>query len=311
MELARLFQAYGDSSSLESGALYAAMTMPPLLLQRPPGKIRTKDLSKHLERRLSMWIDGDLESLLIEGHTIQSRIKTQHFPRSSKDMARWFANLMFTGKVRDAIRLLSENKNGGVLSLDSRVEGRPVKDILIDKHPPSKPPTPLALFSNPLPPIFHPIVFDSITSDLIRSTALHISGSFGPSGLDGSAWKRLCTSYHHSTDLCSALASLSRRICTEYVDPDGLQPILTSRLIAIDKLPGVHPIGVGEVTRRIIGKAILIIVGEDVLNATGIDQLCAGLREGYEATVHAVRDMFDSLDCEANILIDASNAFNH
>ena len=53
-ELARPFQAYADSSSLESGALYAAMTMPPLLLQRPPGKIRTKDLSKHLERCLSM-----------------------------------------------------------------------------------------------------------------------------------------------------------------------------------------------------------------------------------------------------------------
>ena len=63
-------------------------------------------------------------------------------------MAHWFANLIFTGKVKDAIHLLFENENGGVLSLDSRVEGRPVKDILIDKHPPSKPPTPLALFSN-------------------------------------------------------------------------------------------------------------------------------------------------------------------
>ena len=37
-ELARLFQAYADSFSIESGALYAAMTMPSLLLQRPSGK---------------------------------------------------------------------------------------------------------------------------------------------------------------------------------------------------------------------------------------------------------------------------------
>ena len=191
-------------------------------------------------------------------------------------MARQFANLMFTGYVKDAIHLLLENENGGVLSLDSRVKGWLVKDILIDKHPPSKPPTPLALFSNPLPPIFHPIVFDSITSDLIRSTDLHISGSFGPSGLDGSAWKCPCTSNHHSTDLCSALASLSGRICTKYVDPAGLQPILASCLIAIDKLPRVHPIGVGEVTRCIIGKAILKLVGKDVLNDSGINQLCAG-----------------------------------
>ena len=140
-ELARLFQAYADSSGLESGALYAAMTMPPLLLQRPPGKLRTKDLSKHLECRLSLWMDGDLESLLIEGRTIQFQIKTQNSSRSPKDMAHHFTNLMLTGKVRDAICLLSENENSGVLSLDSHVEGQSVKDILIDKHPPSKPPT--------------------------------------------------------------------------------------------------------------------------------------------------------------------------
>ena len=82
-------------------------------------------------------MDDDLESLLIERRTIKSWIKTQNSSRSPKDMARRFTNLMFTAEVRDAIRLLSENKNGGVLSLDSHVEGRSVKDILIDKHPPS------------------------------------------------------------------------------------------------------------------------------------------------------------------------------
>ena len=70
-ELVRLFQTYADFSSLETGPLYTAMTMPPLLLQRPPGKKkRPKDLFKHLECRLSVWMDGDLESLLIEGCTI-------------------------------------------------------------------------------------------------------------------------------------------------------------------------------------------------------------------------------------------------
>ena len=67
--------------------------------------------------------------------------------------------------------------------------------------------------------------------------------------------------------------SLSRRICTEYVDHAGLQPILTSRSIAIDKPPRDCPIGVGEVVRRIIGKAILTIIREDVLNDTGINRL--------------------------------------
>ena len=85
------------------------------------------------------------------------------------------------------------------------------------------------------------------------STALKTGGAAGPSGLDASSWKHLCTSFQSSPDLCSALSSLSRRLCTSYVDPADLYP---SHLIAIDKQPGVRPIGVGEVVRRIIGVVI-------------------------------------------------------
>ena len=53
-ELVRLFQAYADSSALESIALFAAMSMPSLLLQRPPGKLQAKEPSKHLERHFAL-----------------------------------------------------------------------------------------------------------------------------------------------------------------------------------------------------------------------------------------------------------------
>ena len=41
-----------------------------------------------------------------------------------------------------------------------------------------------------------------------------------------------------------------------YVDPAGLTAFTACRLIALDKCPGVRPIGVGEVVRRIVGKAV-------------------------------------------------------
>uniref|UniRef100_A0A1X7U8W6 Reverse transcriptase domain-containing protein n=1 Tax=Amphimedon queenslandica TaxID=400682 RepID=A0A1X7U8W6_AMPQE len=53
-----------------------------------------------------------------------------------------------------------------------------------------------------------------------------------------------------------------------------------------------------------------MVVGQDVMDVTGTDQLCAGQPGGCEAGVHAVRAMFQSLDCEAVLLVDASNAFN-
>ena len=100
------------------------------------------------------------------------------------------------------------------------------------------------------------------------------------------------------------------RCSTSFVDPNGLKPFLASRLIALDKCPGVCRIGVGEVVSRILGKAILRIIGQDIQEVAGPLQLCAGQDSGCEAVVHALRQLFESPDCEAVLLVDASNAFN-
>ena len=61
---------------------------------------------------------------------------------------------------------------------------------------------------------------------------------------------------------------------------------MASRLIALDKNPGVRPIGIGDTARRIIAKAIC---RQDIQGAAGSLQLCAGQISGIEAVVHAVR----------------------
>ena len=62
---------------------------------------------------------------------------------------------------------------------------------------------------------------------------------------------------------------MASRIGTEYVDPKSLSSFTACRLIALDKNPGIRPIGVREVVRRIVGKAILGLLMEDVQRATG------------------------------------------
>ena len=94
------------------------------------------------------------------------------------------------------------------------------------------------------------------------------------------------------------------------MDPQGLSPFLASRLIALDKCPGVRPIRVGERVRRIISKAILSIIGPDIQEAAGAFQLCAGHEAECEAAVHAMRKIFLEDVTEAILQIDATNAFN-
>ena len=104
----------------------------------------------------------------------------------------------------------------------------------------------------------HPIIFDCLNGDLICRTIICIEGSAGLSGVDALGWRRLCTSFQTaSSDLCHSLASVVRRISTSFVNPDALWPLLNCHLIALDKNPGVRPIGIGETSRRIIAKALL------------------------------------------------------
>ena len=73
---------------------------------------------------------------------------------------------------------------------------------------------------------------------------------------------------------------------------------------------GVRPIGIGDTARRIVAKAILNITRQNVQEAAGSIQLCAGQIAGIEAAVHAVRSLLQSEETEALLLFDASNAFN-
>ena len=146
---------------------------------------------------------------------------------------------------------------------------------------------------------------------LIRQIALKTTGAAGPSGVDAIGWRRFCTSFKASRDLCHSLASIARRPCTSYIHPSGLSAFVACRLIALDKCPSVRPIGIGEVARQIICKAILTILNSDILDAAGPLQLRAGQDSGCETAVHTIRHLYSDPDIEGFLLVDVSNAFNN
>ena len=142
---------------------------------------------------------------------------------------------MFQGKINAALQLLSQQGKGGVLCADEMVDlgdgETTVLDILHSKHPHSEPVSMDALpEGHNDPPEVHPVIFDQITASTIRYAALHTKGAAGPSGIDAHCWRRLCTVFKTtSQDLCHALATLAKRLCTTFVDPKGLSPLLACR----------------------------------------------------------------------------------
>ena len=123
-------------------------------------------------------------------------------------------------------------------------------------------------------------------------------------------WRRLCTRFKGTSgDLCASLASVARRICSSYVNPALVAPLLACRLIALDKHSGIRPIGVGNSSTNHFQSS----VGHCWTRYSGCFGLPAvvwGQIAGIEAAVHATRAAFGSEESQAALLVDATNAFN-
>ena len=93
-----------------------------------------------------------------------------------------------------------------------------------------------------------------------------------------------------------------------------MRALVASHLIALDKCPGVRPIGIGKTLCRIIGKAVCLATRLDATLVCGSDQLCAGLQAGIEGAIHGMNELFSTYQDRGTgwgvLLVDAANAFN-
>ena len=152
---------------------------------------------------------------------------------------------------------------------------------------------------------------DDITPELIRKLGREMHGSSGPSGMDSDSWCRMLICYKTASNrLCSVLAAAARSLSIESFGPDSMVGFTSARLIPLNKRPGVRPIAVGEVPRRLIGRATAKVVELDVLRVTAPLQTCAGVPSACEAAVHSMPGLFEKPGAEGVLLVDASNAFN-
>ena len=206
------------------------------------------------------------------------------------------------------LRYLNKEDCGGVLPLIEHVMRQ-----LMDKHPKAQEAKLGSLLFGPVGDV-PDFLLQQINREMVREAALRTEGSGGSSRVDANGFKRLlaCKSFKKSnTELCDALAGLTRRLCTEFIDPLTIELILANRLIPLDKGYGeVRKIGVGGVIRRIIGKCVMRVIKEGVIEGSDSLQLCAGQKIGSEAAIHAMHNIFEAADTDAVLLIDASNAFN-
>ena len=290
-----------------------------VILQRDKMIKGAKEVRRIIDRRLSMWSEEKYDLLVQEAvrcdrsfHLAQKRKSNNQSPDHT---AKVFTRLMLLGKVKAAMRWLSGESRGGLLlptdSVQSQSNGQTcsinVVDALKLKHPGAQPPCSSTLLLDTELPPFENI---DITGSHVATVAHRIQGSGGPGGCDSSHWKDALLRYGpHSSRCRDAVASLVSLLGNSTVDWNLIRALLANRLIALDKRPGIRPIGIGETLRRILSKVVCLITRTDAEEVCGSSQLCAGVPCSIEGAIHSARDMFNSHDWGL-LMVDARNAFN-
>ena len=215
--------------------------------------------------------------------------------------------MIMHGKIGAAMKLLDKEGCTGVLPLsDETIKG------LKSKHPEPGRVADGSLLRGPIDDLPASFV-EGINEQLIMKAALRTKGSAGPSGLDADVFRRILCSKNFATAgkaMREEIATFTRKLLTEDYDPSLIQPLTSCRLIPLNKNPGIRPIGVGEVLRRIMGKAVSWSFKSEIREAAGPLQTCASHGAGAEAAIHGMRELFEEEEAEAVLLINASNAFN-
>ena len=289
------------------------MCLTPMLLGRDDMIRKSCDIRCLVAKRMELWKSDHFDALASELERCAG-----HLTRRSKQKMddthtiRVFSRLMLCGKVKDATRWITGRTAGRVLEstdIDSK-SGKTVLDVLKEKHPPPGKLNPNAfLHCDPLP---HLVDID-VTAAHVEQVAHHCRGAAGPSGTDAIQWQRFLLRYGiKSNHLREAVAALTRRLSNSVVEWTEIKALMANCLVALDKCPGVRPIGIGESLRRIVGKTMALVTGGDVQDLCGAEQLATGLKSGVEGAIHAMTDLYDefSSDGWGFLLVDAVNAFN-
>ena len=289
-----------------------AMVFMMTVLQRTSSVKKAKDVKERLDTRIQAWKDGKFDMLVQTAERdMKANMTNLRGNMTDAKIHKIFDDMMKRGKIRQAARFVTQRLSGGVMMPDDIDEksGNPVSEVLHSKHPAAKTPDYLPAFDKC--PEFVDL---DITEDTVSKTARQLKGAAGTGGTDSetiASWLLKFGTY--SQRLRNAIARLAKWLSNDNPPWAAYRALMAGRLIALDKNPGVRPIAIGEVLRRLIAKCVLSVAKGEAQEACGIDQLCGGLQAGIEGGVHAMHSMWETHKMEEEwgfLLIDARNAFN-
>ena len=264
------------------------------ILQTTQGVRSSQAIRSRLAQRMDLWDQGHFVALVDDVEAeLNSRVGSTRRDLDDETLARAFNAKVLSGRLRVAVRFATNRDGGGVLQPDDPCTktGRPVLEVLRDKHPAMRVPDATSLQreafesydSTPEP------VPLNITPEIVEKVACRLSGGAGPSGTDSVDLRNWLLRFGaESAGLRRELALHAEWLANTHPPWAAYRALMAGRLVALDKQPGVRPVGIGEIYRRLMAKSVLQAIGHQATSACGNLNLCAGLAAGIEGAIHAL-----------------------
>eukprot|EP00804_Cyclotella_cryptica_P006584 CCRYP_008565-RA/>CCRYP_008565-RA protein AED:0.42 eAED:0.42 QI:0/0/0/1/0.33/0/4/0/373 len=132
-----------------------------------------------------------------------------------------------------------------------------------------------------------PVPIDCTIED-VEVVANRLHGSAGCSSVDAALLKTMLLRFQQaSTTLRVEMVLWVHWLANTSPPWAAYRAMKQGRLVALDKQPGVRPLGIGEIWLRAVSKCVLKDCGKEGKDACGSTQLCAGLEAGIEGALHA------------------------
>ena len=127
-----------------------------------------------------------------------------------------------------------------------------------------------------------------VSLDMVDVVCSKLSGAAGPDGVDSSHLRSWLLQFGPPLTLRHEVGELTNWLASSAPSWGSYCALMACRLVALDKQPGVRPLGVGNALRRLMAKLVLCVVGEQASQQCGNYNLCVGLKAGIKGAVHVI-----------------------
>ena len=266
------------------------------ILHKKRGVSGYRQIKEIIRTRLELWQQdkvGMLVKCVLEAHKNSGTGGAVRDDQESR--ARAYNSKVNEGRLSAAVRNLTDRNKGGLLhpSAVDEISGELVIDVLDKKHPQASVPADDefnaypddAVDDDPFPLAFY--------EEDVQNAASHLSGGPGPGGLDGPSLKDwLLRRGTRSARLRETMAIIVEKLANGSPEYAMFRAANITRLVALDKEPGVRPVGIGEIWMRLWAHCVHAETKKDATRECANVQLCVGLRSGIEGILHSVRSVF-------------------